>query len=101
VDAEHREKPEQSNPEPAPPARSHAGTYWLLSAFVFLLFYFLSIGPVAKVDLNFDISNKYPRAEKVLETIYTPLFVLLENYPAADRFFDWYLHVWRVLPPPK
>ena len=97
MDAEHSEKPGQSNPEPAPQPRSHPAAYWLISAFVFLLFYVLSIGPVAKVCEHLRMPGKYPRAEKVLETIYAPIRVLGDNSPAADRFFRWYLFdVWRV-----
>jgi hypothetical protein len=102
VDAEHREESEQSNSESAPEGRSHAGAYWLLSAFVFLLFYFLSIGPAAKVWLHFHMSGKHPRAEKVLETIYAPITALIDNFPAADRFFNWYVgDVWHAFPPAK
>jgi hypothetical protein len=101
VDAEHREESQQSNAEPAPPARGHVGAYWLLSAFVFLLFYFLSVGPAAKVCSHFQLPTKHPRAEKVLETIYAPITALVAKYPAAGRFVRWYLlDMWRV-PPPK
>ena len=97
VDAEHWEKPERSNSEPAPEGRSHAGTYWLVSAFVFLLFYFFSIGPVAKVCVQFDLPAKHPRVMEAFKTIYAPIVFLGEEYPAADRFIRWYLlDVWRV-----
>jgi hypothetical protein len=98
VDAEHREKLEQPNPEPVAEARSRPAT-WFLSAFLFLLFYVLSIGPVIKVNVHFDMSTKYPRAEEVLNTIYAPIVILMHKYPAAGRFFSWYLlDVWRITP---
>jgi hypothetical protein len=100
VDAEHREESEQSNSESAPEGRSHAGTYWLLSAFVFLLFYILSIGPVAKVWVHFHVPAKHPQIGGVVETIYAPIGVLITKYPAARRLFNWYVgDVWHAFPP--
>ena len=97
MDAEHTEKPEQSHPEPAPPARGHVGAYWLLSAFVFLLFYLLSIGPVAKVCWRLDMPVNYARTVKAVDTVYAPIYFLAEKYPQADSLLEWYVtDVWRV-----
>ncbi len=56
-----------------------------------LVFYVLSIGPVAKLDDNGFIAE---RASRVLGVVYAPMS-LLSRIPGASQFFNWYLfHVW-------
>ena len=99
MDAEHSQKPEPSSPQPPAPAR-HPAAYWLLSAFVFLLFYLLSIGPVAKLCWRLDMPVNYARTVKAVDTLYAPIYFLAEKYPRVDSLLEWYVtDVWHVVPP--
>ncbi len=66
-------------------------------AFTFTVLYVLSIGPVAKVGGHFGLPHTHPQAAKVVQAFYSPIVLVVENYPAAGRLLVWYLHdVWRV-----
>jgi len=74
----------------AKPRRSGCGTLiWVAGSL--LVFYVLSTGPIAKLVEIDRISGSDMRR------VYAPLVWLMENFPPAERFFDWYLEdVWKT-----
>ena len=82
-----------SKPQQKPadkPRRSGCGTLiWLVGSL--LVFYVLSTGPIAKRVETKRISSSD------LRRVYAPLGWLNENFPPAERFFNWYLKdVWKI-----
>ena len=54
-----------------------------------LALYVLSVGPMLKMC--------YGRRVDAIGRFYAPVDAMIMSVPAADRFFDWYIHrVWGV-----
>lgn len=82
-----------SEPQKKPadkPRRSGCGTFiWVTGSL--LVFYLLSTGPIAKLVEAERISARD------MQRVYAPLVWLIEHFPPAERFFDWYLKdVWKT-----
>ena len=72
------------------PRRSGFGKLFSLAVSL-LIFYVLSTGPIAKLVEAERISANDVRR------VYAPLVWLINNFPPAERFFDWYLKdVWKT-----
>ena len=60
---------------------------------ILIVGYVLSVGPVAK----FTVAGQM--GDPAVKAIYKPLAVLVDHFPPAARFFDWYVFdVWKVHP---
>ncbi len=60
-------------------------------AFLVLVVYPLSVGPVAL------IVTKHPNVERAIGPAYAPLALLYRKCKPVQNFYDWYLEkVWRV-----
>jgi len=62
------------------------GGLWLIWAFLLLIVYVLSVGPVARL-----FNGKPP--PRALIAFYAPLELAYDHLPPAKEFIDWYLHV--------
>ena len=62
------------------------GGLWLIWVFVLLIFYVLSVGPVARL-----YNGKTPPG--ALMMFYAPLEFAYDHLPPAREFIDWYCHV--------
>jgi hypothetical protein len=79
----------QPTPTDKPRHRGCGTLIWLAGSL--LVFYVFSTGPIAKLVETERISSSDTRR------VYAPLVWLIDNFPPAERFFDWYLKdVWRT-----
>ena len=76
---------EDSSPSPAPRKSGLHLAVWV--AFLLLIIYPLSVGPVAKVC---------PSPPPALRQFYAPLGFICDRFPAAKNFYDWYGKLWGV-----
>ena len=79
----------EQKPADKPRRSGRSKLFWLAGSL--LIFYVLSTGPMAKLVETKRIS------ESDMRLVYAPLVWLIENFPPAERFFDWYLkEVWKT-----
>lgn len=69
---------------------------FLTWAFILVVAYIVSIGPVARIDAK--LSN--PQLTAVLRIVYAPILYLLADTPFTP-VLEWYLDKWTELTPRK
>lgn len=87
--------PALASVEPAadvPPTRRQKLKALALSAFGFLVFYFLSAGPMAGLHRVF----KVPGFQRTIEVVYAPVvFLVKRNFEPFSSIMKWYVDLFR------
>ncbi len=90
MSARSNDHEQSTDPEPTEMRHSGGGA-WIFWCLIAVFIYVLGLGPAVIAH------EKFPPARIAIEAIYSPLEYFDKHFPAAHKFFRWYLEdIWRV-----